>query len=305
MKPTFKILVATDFSDISGNAERYAAALAKDTNSELTLFHAYDALVPPAGIGLEYADVFEKYRVEQQKRLQTRMEEIRSATGANVKLSCKSVEDPSASAAIRDEVRNANYDLIILGTHGSSGLLDKLMGSHTWAVLKKASVPVIAVPGNLSYKGFSHMVFATEYRGGELPVIQYLAELASGFKARLTLVHVSKYALSKEYEKEMYSKFKAKVQDRVSYDQMKVHLIKDEDLAHGLNEYCEREEADLLVVAPQKPFLVERLFMPESSTKILALNSKFPLFAVPDFYNPDYAGFWERFSQGDIVNEEF
>jgi nucleotide-binding universal stress UspA family protein len=216
------------------------------------------------------------------------------------------VREGSAENQIRKEAKESDVDFIVVGTHGASGFRDVLFGGHTWSVIKKSSVPVLVIPKDALFRGVKNIVFGTEYREGEIPVLNFLAEFAKQFDAELTVLHVTNYILSKAFEKEMFEKFKRDIKGKVSYEKLRMRLIKNDDLIEGLNQFCQNEKTDLLVMSPEKQVLFEKLFMLSASrTRKMSFHSSVPLMTIPDFYNPEHAGFWKMFEIGELMDEEF
>ena len=211
-----------------------------------------------------------------------------------------------AAKEIIKEAEDSEAEVIITGTHGSSGLRETLFGTHTWEVIKHSPVPVLAVPGNALYKGVRNIVFATEYRQGEIPAISYLAHWAKMLSAQLTVIHVSNYAMSKEAEGILLKDFQKQVTEKIPYNMIKLHLMKSDDITDGLNRYCLDHGADLLAMSPEKPFFIAKLFNPVASvTRKMVYHTKIPLMTIPDFYDPAYLKLWSVFEPDDIEKGDF
>lgn len=308
MNKNSKILLATDYSNAVMNAERYAVQYANSTKSILSLVHVYQVPLSTPDKPLEYSRNIIEQREYELKRLEKHRDELFRSLNINVnEVSSECIiREGSAANQICKEAQESGADLILIGTHGESGFRETIFGSHTWNVIKRSSVPVLVIPQNALFSGIKNIVFGTEYRAGELPVINFLARFAKQFNAGITLLHVTNYNLSKELEKEIFEKFRAEVKGKVLYEKLKVRLIKNDDLVAGLNTYCINEKTDLLVMSPEKKNLFEKIFVPAASmTHKMSFHSSIPLLAIPDFYNPEYAGFWKFFSKADYVDEEF
>lgn len=131
-----KILFPTDFSTCSDAGLSHATALAKESGAQLIILHVEEP--PPAyGAGEMYYGVPDPDNPTLRRML------------ADVKPTDPSVPfehrlvigDPAAEiVAVAEEVK---ADLIVLGTHGRTGLKRLLMGSVAEAVVRKATCPVI------------------------------------------------------------------------------------------------------------------------------------------------------------------
>ncbi len=139
-----KILVAVDFSPGSRAAVEYAAMLAKALHSTVTLFHVYQtpdimsSIVP----GADGAVDAEKDRELARKWL----EELRTEAQRHTDVEMHAlVEHGSPAQEIISLSRRGGFDMVVMGTHGRTGLRHVLMGSVAEAVVRGASCPVLTI----------------------------------------------------------------------------------------------------------------------------------------------------------------
>jgi hypothetical protein len=162
-------------------------------------------------------------------------------------------------------------------------------------------MPVLAIPAEATYTPVQSIVFATEYRKGELSVIKFLTKLAEQFDAELTVLHVTNDVFSREFEQEMFTRFMNEVKSQVSYDKLEVQLIHDVNLIEGLNNFCIRTKSNWLVMAPEKSLLFEKVFNPITSrTKQMSFHTHVPLFTIPDNYNLKSEEFWKNVERNTV-----
>ena len=143
-----KILVPTDLSEHSEHALRHAAALAELTGAELIVFHVVEKFMDHS---LLYSDVwpFQKpvkdyYRELEERtahRLSERLDEI--AGGGPAFRVIVTTGLPAAEIAVVAE--SEGVDLLVIATHGRSGIAQALLGSTTEKVLRRAGCPVLVV----------------------------------------------------------------------------------------------------------------------------------------------------------------
>jgi nucleotide-binding universal stress UspA family protein len=128
--------VPTDFSAPSEAALAYGRELANQCNAALHLIHIAENPFMRAVVGdrrsLEAASV---------RRLQDRLTEADLRRGA---VAILEQSDEPASEILR-YAKSANIDLIVMGTHGRSGLARVVLGSVTEAVVRAAPCPVLTV----------------------------------------------------------------------------------------------------------------------------------------------------------------
>jgi universal stress protein A len=139
-----KILAPTDLSDLSQAGVRYALELAKAVGAEVTVYYVvcrdefmrYDLLhVRP----LLLDGILQKYRLELSEFLATRFPGL-----ASIKL-CQEVELGVPEDSIITKAKEENVDLIVISTHGRTGLSHMLMGSVTENVIRHAPCPVLSI----------------------------------------------------------------------------------------------------------------------------------------------------------------
>jgi nucleotide-binding universal stress UspA family protein len=140
-----RILVPVDFSTHSVRALDYAAELGKPFKAELTVLYVIEPIyytVPDfAGAGAALAGVLEEQRTggrEQLLRLERRY--------AKRRITLRGLLQTGAPhQAICDTARRLKVDLIVMATHGRTGLLHVLMGSVAERVVRVASCPVLTL----------------------------------------------------------------------------------------------------------------------------------------------------------------
>jgi universal stress protein A len=133
-----KILFATDFSLASETALEYATALARDSGALLLIAHIEEMPMPYAGGEMYFAQP-EYPNPEVRKMLETVV-----PPDKNVKYEHRLVMGTAAEDVVRlaDEEK---VDLIVIGTHGRTGLMRVLMGSVAESIMRAAKCPVLTV----------------------------------------------------------------------------------------------------------------------------------------------------------------
>jgi len=131
-----KILYPTDFSSYSNQAYFHAIALAEKHNASLTVLFVYnpDTIITPGSQGDEVAD---------RRYWQGQLEQIRPLD-TRIPVTHVLLEGDPASEIVRYG-RDAGIDLIVMGTHGRTGVERLLMGSVAEKVLRDAPCSVLVV----------------------------------------------------------------------------------------------------------------------------------------------------------------
>ena len=131
-----KILAPTDFSELSVRGVRYACELAKDVGAEVTILNV---------VTVDESGINKGEMGEHKQRLDEFVAKNVADVSANLRIS-KLVDAGQAYFAIIDCAENERIDLIVISSHGRSGLSRMLIGSVTDKVLRGASCPVLVVP---------------------------------------------------------------------------------------------------------------------------------------------------------------
>ena len=130
-----RILAPTDFSELSAKGVRYASQLAKELGSELIVMN----IVP-----LDESNFASKREIDQHK---LELDEFLLARHLNPNLNIRKLVEPGVpSGAIISFAERENCDLIVMSSHGRSGLSRLLVGSVTEQILRKSPCPVLVVP---------------------------------------------------------------------------------------------------------------------------------------------------------------
>jgi len=140
------VLHATDFSADSESAFRLACSLARDYGARLVLVH-----VVPQPVVIYGEGVFHGGAVVDTRPLQERL--AAQAREAPELLTETRIVEGDAAEEILRVAREVGCDLIVMGTHGRTGLRRLLMGSVAEKVLRHAQVPVLILKSAMPAAG--------------------------------------------------------------------------------------------------------------------------------------------------------
>ena len=139
-----RILVPTDFSEFSRQAARYACELANKFDSQIDLLHVIESPVmampsPGAPLPDEFVDGVAK-GAEECLALTLKQEQEEMSLDVN-----RTVVHGAPFAEIVKFAAEHDSDLIVIGTHGRSGVIHALIGSVAEKVVRKSPCPVLTV----------------------------------------------------------------------------------------------------------------------------------------------------------------
>jgi len=147
-----KILVGTDFSDDATLALSHAEELARKFGAEMILLHVDQALTPvlispEPGTGFDPGIFEASDRIAEERRLIAQRELDRTVNrlrDAGIKARCV-LRVGAAFVEIVSTAVSEGVDLVVLGTHGRTGLAHILIGSVAERVVRKCPCPVLTV----------------------------------------------------------------------------------------------------------------------------------------------------------------
>jgi len=186
-----KILVPCDFSQPAQQAYGFALDLAKKTDAEVYVLHvieipfmvdAYSVAVP-IWLNPELRKKIEDDAREKFNKMRTSHTRQHDITFR--------VLEGSATYAILDFIEKEKIDLVVMGTRGSSGLDEIILGSNTEKIVRFSKVPVFAVRKAVNLSSIKNIVFPTNLALDETDFINKLKELQQLFEATLHIVTVN------------------------------------------------------------------------------------------------------------------
>ncbi len=142
-----KILVPTDFSELSKRAVDYALSLVQQYGAEMTLLTVVDDRVFQDGL-VDVAYLEQQVMEARNESFSKRLEALRAETANSAPAKAKITSEMIFGVAFSEIVQYAKdnqTDLIVMGTHGTSGITHMLLGSTTEKVVRKAPCPVMIV----------------------------------------------------------------------------------------------------------------------------------------------------------------
>jgi nucleotide-binding universal stress UspA family protein len=191
MMPPRSVLAAVDFSEPSRVALEFAARLARQCNASLHVLHAESPLLAAAA-RTEGIDLTRETR-EELTRFTARSPAAQTSSSLR-----HHVVSGEATRTICDIAEREQVDLIVLGTHGMSGVAHALFGSTTEGVLQHSDTSVFVVPetwapprpSSLDLAGMGPLIAAVERSSTAMAAVVAAAHLGQVLNTTVEAVHV-------------------------------------------------------------------------------------------------------------------
>jgi nucleotide-binding universal stress UspA family protein len=190
-----KIMCPVDFSPGSQQAMRTAVRIAGEQGAELVLVHSWH--IPSAGFAGDYgyaAEVVQTMVEDAQRALDGAVGEARKLGASRV--TSRMLNGLPWQQIVETARREPGLGLIVIGTHGRTGISRVLMGSVAELVVRHAPCPVLTVrPGN-EPAPYRHVLCPVDLSRPAREAMNVAAELVTPGGAGITLLHVLELPVS-------------------------------------------------------------------------------------------------------------
>ena len=237
-----KILVPCDFSDPAVQAFKFAVDIARQAKGEVMLLHVIELPVLNDSVAmLSFEDAYLKDRSANAEANYKKMKEKWAKNGPKVSTA---IEYGGAVGVIRRYINEKKIDLVVVGTHGASGLKEFTVGSNAEKIVRTSPVPVIAIrkaPGPIK-----EIVFPTRPDMDQEELTMKVKDLQDFFGARLHLLFVNTPASFKRdvdtraAMKEMTKRFMLK--------NCTLNIYNDISEENGISNFSREVKADMIAL---------------------------------------------------------
>lgn len=275
------ILVPTDFSENSLGALKYAAFVAKAFNAKLHVLHVletYEFNTTLKNLGVSYEEVV-------QQGIQQKLEELQSREATLQGLEMEThLRKGKVHRVVSNMVEENNIDLVVMGTHGASGLgdLEKyVLGSNAYRTVHTSKVPVLTIRDPKRIRPIERILLPVDITKSTTQKVGMAIEWAKKFDARIDVIAVTEFLddfnpqidrVPEELEAVEAAITKAGVDCQVA-------SIKYKDVVNGVIEYGEQVRADLMVIMTRQENLLNELVLGSHARKVIS-ESPIPVLSV-------------------------
>lgn len=261
-----KILVPFDHSENAFIALQQAIYLAQNNRVDIEVFHVINLLIS-RDIPMEWTKDDETAIKES---LQSKIDVAKALNGGPIDFNI-SVFLQRGERVVEEVLMRANETdtvIIIMGTHGVTGLIDKVMGTNSLDVLNNSSFPLLLIPPHWQAQSIDQLVLAIDLND-LVRVTTKANDLKTFFNLPLKAVQLT--SLSKENEIEN------RVVDGISLEYIDSRI--DLSLADNLRNYTQNLHHTILIMFTHPRKLLQKIFS-KSLTSDTAKVIEIPLLSV-------------------------
>ncbi|NQX77589.1 universal stress protein [Gilvibacter sp.] len=241
------ILVPVDFSDYSKYAMEVAASIAKKHQASIHVVHMM-GLTDAVLTRDESQEVFEA--MYHMKLTEKRFDELLNVPYLEGVTVHQNVKNYTNFTEINDVAISCDADLIVMGSHGSTGLKEVFVGSNTEKVVRTATTPVLVIKDHMPDFNLEKVVFACDFKGENVDAFKQIRKLIKVLGAQMELLYVNlpgeRFRSSIEIEDRIYKFFaQAGIEDLRPKD---VNYYIDYTVEDGIFNYSFSNKADAIAI---------------------------------------------------------
>lgn len=237
-----RILVPTDFSKYSEEALQVAAQIARKNNSEIILLHILE-LPHQNNDFISDGKSIPEIMYFKNKAI-SNLENLMDSDFLKGIIVSEAIEFKKVTDGIIDASQKNNVDLIVMGSHGTSGFNELMVGSNAEKVVRLSSIPVLVVKKGTTEFKVRNFVFASDFSKETKKPFRKMIEFAKIFDSNIFLVMIctpNSFKTTHSAEKIMRD-FIADF-DIENYSS---HIYNDTNIENGIVNFAESVDADLI-----------------------------------------------------------
>lgn len=266
-----RILIPSDFSELSKVAVRYAVDFSKDVDVTLILLHVSDVNAPGMA-RISSKKLGEAIKSSTEAAIKELVASIKKDNSHDIDITYNIVYNNSIEKAVETAALENNIDLICIGTKGASGLKKIVFGSNAAGIIENSSIPVLTIPEFAEYKGIGNIVYSSDLNNLEKE-IELILPYAKLMDSWIRILHVDKG--KGVFEGDLEQKEQSLRKD-FAYQKIKFNELKSDSVIDGINKFVGVVEADMVIMFTHHTNFIEKVFQ-KSVTQNTAFQTRIPL----------------------------
>jgi len=240
-----RILVPTDFSEQAENALKVAAMLAKSHNSEIYLLHMMEIPMQQIDPGAVKSDIPETLFF--MKLARKKFEDLLASDYLQGITVHDTVKADITFNEIKDSCKELDIDLIVMGSHGASGLKEMFVGSNAEKVVRTSDIPVLVIKNEHTDFEISDFVFASDFKNDNKETYKQAVNFAEAVGAKIHLLMVNTASnFMTSYDS------RARINDFISgqnFSNYTLNVHNDTSVEQGILNFSAEIDADLIGIS--------------------------------------------------------
>lgn len=185
-----RILVPIDFSEQAEHAMKTAAQIARKSSGKVFLLHMINLPSNDTDMAA-HGDASNPAKMLFLQKVHEKFEELKEMDYMQGIEVAEEVRFHKTFAGIIDYSHELNIDLIVMGSHGATGLKEMFIGSNTEKVVRNSDIPVLVVKKGVDVPHIKKFVFASDFSDEVKPSFGRFVKFAAKFNAEIDLLFVN------------------------------------------------------------------------------------------------------------------
>nr|WP_109302728.1 universal stress protein [Aquimarina sp. AU474] len=185
------ILVPTDFSDQAESALKVAAQIARKNNASIYLLHILELPMHLSDLMSSGTTAAAPQAVYFMKQTHNKFEELIEKEYLKDLEVVETVSFEDIHTGINSSSEKNNVDIIVMGSHGSTGFEELFIGSNAEKVVRTSKKPVLVIKEDCEIFEISDFVYATNFDNEDKPSLLAAHDFSKSINAKLHLVWVN------------------------------------------------------------------------------------------------------------------
>ena len=254
------ILFPTDFSANASHASQYAGMLAKSFDANVVLLNVHSITsITEYQLPNEIDNLIEANQKKSEDDLRDFAVNFMQTSHLVADRVSQIVEYGFANEKIIETADAIQADMIVMGTKGTTNLLDKWLGTHAQGVMKKANCPVWIIPNKASINSPQNILYAADFKEDEVEATHRILEFVTPLAVVCKVVHIHEY-----YQPDVGNVVKnttEKLEEVFQFNDITFKNLKRYDVVKGLETYIKTNKPDVLAMATHEKSFFERFFI--------------------------------------------
>lgn len=240
------LLYATDCTQSTSTALKYAYRLSVAMKARLYVLHVYD-LAPFETVTVRSRSVLEgNFFSEQHSILKNYCEEQLKHELGPKKITSIVKKNSSVPKAILETTKKISPDLVMVGIKNPKTLRGFFTGNIANELMKKTESPLLIVPNGVYYHGLSTLLYATDFEETDVHAIKSVVEIAEPYGALIKIVHILRKR-EQDIDRQM-GWLKKTIKQKIGYPEIVFGIQEAEDVESGLLKCINIEMPEILVM---------------------------------------------------------
>jgi len=281
-----KILVPTDFSQTAGNALDQAIQIAKVNKASIKLLHVITPVYVTtsnsliAGGGDAFYRKLKSNASDELKKMAKQIKKISNVV-VDYKAKFGAVDDVICSMAEQEK-----FDIIVMGTHGTSGVKEFFAGSNAYKVVNHSDCPVLTIQKKGGKQGLKNIVLPIRLEITSRQKVDYAIQIARMFDSTIFIAgYTDDKNKSKQFKVKQYVAQVEKYLDKQNIKYKSICIFAD-NFTKEILTHAKKNKADLIMVMKKHDFSLDQVVKGAYSEQFVN-HSTIPVLSVPVYTNPD------------------